>query len=62
MQLTPQLTANACSRYEGGDLVKAEHLCRQALDQNPSDPAALHLLGLIALRLSKQEEALDACR
>ncbi|RMF90866.1 MAG: tetratricopeptide repeat protein, partial [Nitrospinota bacterium] len=56
------LLAKAQHAYQGGDLAQAERLTRQILQGNPHQADALHLLGLIAHRVGKQEIALAYLR
>lgn len=54
-----QAINNAVQHYSAGDLPKAEGLCRQILQTDPNHPAALHLLGVIALQSGNYGNAVD---
>ena len=43
--------------FAAGELSQTEILCRSILTQNPYEPDALHMLGVIADRADKKEEA-----
>ena len=49
----------AMQHYKEDRLPQAEALCRQILQESPSSPDALHLLGLIAHQVSKNEIAVE---
>ena len=48
---------NAVANYESGNLGAAWEACIQALDENQPDHRLLHLMGLIAFRQNRLEEA-----
>jgi tetratricopeptide (TPR) repeat protein len=50
--------ARAARSFRDGDMETAERICLTLLDQESSRFAASHLLGLIALRLERPEQAL----
>ncbi len=54
-----QLVQQALSLYSGGDRVQAEQRCRLALQHNPHQPTALHLLGVIAMQAGRLDEAVE---
>jgi Tfp pilus assembly protein PilF len=49
----------AVQHQETGDLPKAESIYRQILQTAPNNPDALHLLGMIAHQVGKNENAFD---
>jgi predicted O-linked N-acetylglucosamine transferase (SPINDLY family) len=44
--------------YQVGDLAEAERLCKTILRKKPATPSALHLLGAVAIRQGRFEQAL----
>jgi protein O-GlcNAc transferase len=48
----------AVAHYQAGRLAESEGACRRVLGENPNHAEALHLLGLIAKRVGRNEEAL----
>ncbi|MGA2583461.1 MAG: tetratricopeptide repeat protein [Tepidisphaeraceae bacterium] len=55
----PQTVDRAYSEFMAGRLVEAEMLCRQVLGKHPNHADALHLLGLVAMRLERIDAALE---
>lgn len=53
---TPQDTALAA--FQAGQFDTAEALCREILETVPEDPAALHILGMIAARRGRHGDAI----
>src|SRR3954452_20703850 len=51
--------ARAAAFHEAGDLPGVERLCRQVLQAEPTQPDALHRLGLVALQTGRTDLALD---
>ncbi len=49
----------ALARHQRGDLAGAEQLYREILRQQPDDPDALHLLGVVALQTGRPQAALE---
>ena len=49
----------AVQHHQAGDLPKAESIYNQVLQADPNQPVALHLLGLIAHQLGKNEVSVD---
>jgi len=47
----------AAKKHQEGKLHEAEIIYRKILDENPNNPDALHLLGLIAHQIGKYEES-----
>lgn len=58
---TPSLSA-ALARFQAGDLVGAEALCRDALAADQQNAEALHLFGVIAHRGGRNDIAIDHVR
>jgi tetratricopeptide (TPR) repeat protein len=56
----PDSLASAFAAYQGGDLVQAKRLARQALDRNPKRAGAWHLAGVIDMQSGHLAEALAA--
>jgi predicted O-linked N-acetylglucosamine transferase (SPINDLY family) len=54
--------ADALALHRAGDWQRAEALYRQILEANPSQPDALHFLGLIAHQTGRHEAAVDLMR
>jgi hypothetical protein len=54
-----QAIALAYQRWNERQAPEAEHLCRQVLHSVPGQPAALHLLGLIAHARGNQSAAIS---
>jgi len=52
------LVADAFAQHRGGNLSQAEKLYRQALDLEPANLNALHMLGVLALSTARPEEAI----
>src|SRR5687768_6224576 len=52
----------AYADYAQGRISTAEAPCRQSLAWTHADPDALHLFGVIALRTSRLDEAVDLLR
>jgi len=62
-QLTlPQALNLAHTHWNAGQAQQAEHLCLRLLEKWPQQPAALHLLGLIALAFGRLELAITHLR
>jgi len=55
----PETLELAVRRHTAGDLGKAESLYRQVLDADPGQPAALHLLGVVAYQNGDAQAAAD---
>lgn len=55
----PQLLTLAVQHHQAGRLQPAELLYRQILAQQPNNPEALHLLGVIAFQFGKNDAALE---
>jgi predicted O-linked N-acetylglucosamine transferase (SPINDLY family) len=53
------LFANAARCYQAGQFGEANRACRQILALDPDDIAALHLSGLIALQVGRNDVAID---
>ena len=51
--------ALAWQHYEAGRLPQAEQLCRQIVQANATHSGALHLLGMIASRAARSDQAID---
>jgi protein O-GlcNAc transferase len=49
----------AVQHHTGGDLPKAEGIYSQILQTDPNQPVALHLLGVIAHQVDKNDIAVD---
>jgi tetratricopeptide (TPR) repeat protein len=50
-----------CRRYRAsGNVARAEELCRQFLKSQPTNPEALHLLGVVCQEQGKLDEAITA--
>ena len=45
--------------HNAGDLTKAEGIYKQILQSDPDQPVALHLLGVIAHQVGKNDVAVD---
>ncbi len=59
-QLTTQIALDlAMQHHNAGLLPKAESIYQQILQTDPQHPIALHLLGMIALQMGKNDVALD---
>ncbi len=59
-QLILQQTLDlAVQHHKAGDLPKAERIYNQVLQANPDQPAALHLLGVIAHQVGKDDIAVE---
>ena len=56
--MNPQLPP-AIALHRAGRLAEAQAIYRQVLAQNPNDPDALHLLGLVACQSTQLDSALD---
>jgi tetratricopeptide (TPR) repeat protein/glycosyltransferase involved in cell wall biosynthesis len=50
--------AAAMQCYEQGNLAEAEQHCRQVLQHQPHEPAALHILGVIQCQTGRLEQAI----
>ncbi len=64
-QLSPDLqrSLGLAVRHQGaGRLSEAELICRQILQNDPDQPIALHLLGVIAQQTGNDEAAADLVR
>jgi Flp pilus assembly protein TadD len=48
-----ELLEKAKTQHREGRLQDAERLYREALNQSPEDPDALHLLGVVALQFTR---------
>ena len=48
---------NAIRFHQAGQLAEAENLYRRILNDDPTDPDALHLLGVIASQVDKHDLA-----
>ena len=58
-EISPQIIlGQAVGLHQGGRLADAEGLYRKVLAQNPDDPDALHLLGVLLSQLGRFDEAL----
>ena len=57
-----QAFALALQHYQSGRLAEAEALCRQILAVDPRHADAFHVLGVIALRTSRTDLAVDSIR
>ena len=49
----------AMQHHTAGDLAKAESIYQQVLQTDPNHPDALHLLGVIAHQVGKNDTAVD---
>jgi predicted O-linked N-acetylglucosamine transferase (SPINDLY family) len=49
----------ALQNLEAGNLIQAENICRQILQQRPGDPNALHLLGAVVHQTGRLNLAVD---
>jgi tetratricopeptide (TPR) repeat protein/SAM-dependent methyltransferase len=58
-QSTPATIQTAMMHHQSGRLPQAEACCRQILKITPNHPDALHLLGLIAYQVGKNEIAVE---
>jgi protein O-GlcNAc transferase len=58
MTLQEQLESGV-SHHRAGQLVEAEKIYRQVLAQQPDNPGALHLLGVLAIQSRQLESAVD---
>ena len=58
-QSIPATIQTAMKHLQSGRLPQAEACCRQALQIAPNHPDALHLLGLIAYQVGKNEIAVE---
>jgi len=56
----PKAIQIAAQHFEAGRLAEAETACREALQAEPENPHALHLLGLVAFKLGNSELALKS--
>lgn len=57
-QITVQEAVDlALQHFHGGELQGTESLCQQILQSQPTNPDALHMLGLVALQLHRYELA-----
>ena len=54
-----QAMQTALAHHQAGRLAEAEALYRQVLAVQPQNPDALHLLGLIAHQVGRQDAAAD---
>ena len=52
----------ALEHYQAGRLSQAEAVCRQILQADPNQPAALHFLGVIAIQVGNSEIASELIR
>ena len=52
----------AAQQFEAGNLTQAEGLCGEILHNDPDQPVALHLLGAIAYKQGRYEEAIELIR
>ena len=55
----PQAIDSGLAHHQAGRLQEAEHAYRQVLQVDPKNPDALHLLGVIASQVGKNEIAVD---
>ena len=53
----PSKGPTALAAWQRGDMAAAEAICRTLLQSNPADAASLQLLGLIAYRTGRYDEA-----
>ena len=58
MATIAEALARAAQHYQAGQLAPAEQLCRQILQADPAQAKALHLLGLVAHRVGRWDEAI----
>jgi protein O-GlcNAc transferase len=58
----PEAMQQAAAAYNNGDLARAEQLCRSVLEAQADCFEALNLLGVIAVRTRRSEEAADLLR
>jgi Flp pilus assembly protein TadD len=49
----------ALCAHRAGEFARAEQLCRQILQLDPGYAEALHLLGLISVRMGRRDQAID---
>jgi tetratricopeptide (TPR) repeat protein len=54
-----QALEQAIQLHGAGDLPKAEHIYNQVLQANPNQPVALHLLGVIAHQVGRNDAAVN---
>jgi predicted O-linked N-acetylglucosamine transferase (SPINDLY family) len=59
---TQQMLQTALRHHEAGELHQAEIIYRHILQQNPNHPAALNLLGVIALAFGQPDPAIQLIR
>ncbi len=57
-----ELLGNAWQAHQAGQVREAERLYQQVLSQNPDDPDALHLLGLLSHQSGRSEAAVELLR
>lgn len=60
--MTSATLRQALALHQAGRLKEAEARCRQALAEQPGNPEALHLLGLMAHQSGRHEDAADLIR
>ena len=49
----------AVQHHNAGDLTKAEGIYQQILQADPNQPVAMHMLGVIAHQVGKNDKAVD---
>ena len=59
MSNVSQLLAAADAARRAGNLAEAEQFCRQALDQDPRQDAAWHMLGALAIGAGQPQAAIE---
>lgn len=60
--LLESILKKAMQRHKAGDLNVAERLYRDVLSENPSDPDALNLLGVLSIQTQRPDEAVSLIR
>ncbi len=59
LPVTNQLIQSAVAQHQAGNLQEAEHIYQSILEEQPDNPDALHLLGLVAHQTGNNEVAID---
>lgn len=59
MSLPSDLFTLALQAHRGGDLPRAEQLCRQLVQEQPSPARPRHVLGVIATQRRQPQQALE---
>src|SRR5207244_13082936 len=59
MPTIPELLSLAVQQHQAGNLQQAEQLYRQILQMDPNQPDALHLFGLIAGQVGRNDLAVE---